>query len=130
MNLGGSCTLECQAPGKPLPELKWLKNGKEIKPTEHLLLESQPDGTHRLTLDNVQPDHAGQYVANVKHKLRTQQMIFNVTVIGIRRVTVHELVQLPVFASFAVIFLYSIRLSLLLVCLTNKIDRPSEKQLA
>lgn len=95
VELGGSCTLECQASGKPLPELKWLKNGKEIKPNENLLLESTSDGTHRLTLNNAQPDHAGQYVANVKHKIRTQQMIFNVTVIGI----LHGLFALPVIAS-------------------------------
>lgn len=99
VELGGSCTLECQASGKPLPELKWTKNGKEIKPNESLLLESAPDGTHRLTLNNAQPDHAGQYVANVKHKLRTQQMVFNVTVIGIS----HDLFSLPVIASFPMI---------------------------
>ena len=84
VNQGGSCTLECQAPGKPLPELKWTKNGKEIKSNETILLESSPDGTHRLTLNNVQSDHAGQYIANVKHKIRTQQMTFNVIVIGIK----------------------------------------------
>ncbi len=84
VNQGGSCTLECQAPGKPLPELKWTKNGKEIKSNETILLESTPDGNHSLTLNNVQSDHAGQYIANVKHKIRTQQMIFNVIVIGIK----------------------------------------------
>jgi hypothetical protein len=85
VNQGGSCTLECQAPGKPLPELKWTKSGKEIKPNENILLESTPDGNHRLTLNNAQADHAGQYIANVKHKIRTQQMIFNVIVTGIYR---------------------------------------------
>ncbi len=84
VNQGGSCTLECQAPGKPLPELKWTKNGKEIKSNETILLESTPDGNQSLTLNNVQSDHAGQYIANVKHKIRTQQMIFNVIVIGIK----------------------------------------------
>lgn len=75
---GGSCTLECQAPGKPLPEVKWTKAGKEIKTN----VESTPDGTHRLTLENVQADHAGQYIANVKHKVRTQPMVFNLLVTG------------------------------------------------
>ncbi|CAF4447673.1 unnamed protein product, partial [Adineta steineri] len=80
VNQGGSCTLECQASGKPMPEVKWTKNGKEIKSNENLVLESQPDGTHRLILNDAQSDHAGQYIANVKHKIRTQQMIFNVIV--------------------------------------------------
>jgi hypothetical protein len=83
VNQGGSCTLECQAPGKPLPDVKWTKNGKEIKSTENLLLESSPDGNHRLIINNAQSDHAGQYIANVKHKIRAQQMIFNVIVTGI-----------------------------------------------
>jgi hypothetical protein len=87
---GGSCTLECQAPGKPLPELKWTKNGKEIKSNENLILESSTDGNHRLTLNNVQSDHAGQYIANVKHKIRTQQMIFNVIVTGKEKIHLHE----------------------------------------
>ncbi len=90
MSQGGSCTLECQAPGKPLPELKWTKNGKEIKSTENLILESSTDGNHRLTLNNVQSDHAGQYIANVKHKIRTQQMIFNVIVTGKEKIHLHE----------------------------------------
>ncbi|CAF1682384.1 unnamed protein product, partial [Adineta ricciae] len=77
---GGSCTLECHAPGKPVPEVKWTKGGKEIKPTENLLFESTPDGNHQLTINNAQSDHAGQYIANVKHKIRAQQMIFNVIV--------------------------------------------------
>lgn len=79
---GGSCSLECQAPGKPLPEVKWTRGGKEIKPTENLTIESTPDGQHKLTISNAQADLTGQYVANVKHKLRTQQMIFNVLVTG------------------------------------------------
>ncbi|CAF4411465.1 unnamed protein product, partial [Rotaria socialis] len=80
INQGGSCKLQCHASGKPLPEVKWTKNGKEIKSTEHLLLESLPDGIHYLTLTDAQADHSGQYIANVKHKVRTQQMIFNIIV--------------------------------------------------
>jgi len=53
-------------------------------------LESTPDGNHRLTLNNIQSDHAGQYIANVKHKIRTQQMIFNVIVTGIKKRNLHE----------------------------------------
>ena len=80
---GGSCTLECQAPGKPLPEVKWTRGGKEIKPSENLIIESSADGQHKLTISNAQADLTGQYVANVKHKLRTQQMVFNVLVTGL-----------------------------------------------
>ncbi|CAF3984671.1 unnamed protein product [Rotaria magnacalcarata] len=83
INQGGSCKLQCHALGKPLPEVKWTKNGKELKSTEHILLESLSDGIHYLTLTDAQADHSGQYIANVKHKVRTQQMIFNIIVTGI-----------------------------------------------
>lgn len=65
-----------------MPEVKWTKNSKEVKTAEHIVVESTPDGTHQLTINDAQADLTGQYVANVKHKLRTQQMIFNVLVTG------------------------------------------------
>jgi len=80
---GGLSTLECQASGTPLPEVVWTKDGKEIKTSENFILESLPNGTHRLIIKNAQYEHAGRYVANVKHKVRTQFMNFNVTVTGI-----------------------------------------------
>jgi hypothetical protein len=76
--------LQCQASGKPLPEVQWTKNGKEIKSNEHLILEALPDGLHRLQIVDAQADLTGQYVATVKHKLKTQKMVFNVLVTGIK----------------------------------------------
>jgi hypothetical protein len=79
---GGTTTLECQASGTPLPEVIWTKNGQEIKANQHFVLESSPNGIHRLIIKNAQYDHAGKYVANVKHKVRTQFMNFNLTITG------------------------------------------------
>jgi len=76
----GSCTLECQASGTPLPQIVWTKDGKEIKADEHFLLESSANGIYRLIIKNINFEHAGRYVANVKHKILTQLMNFNVTV--------------------------------------------------
>lgn len=78
----GSCTLECQASGTPLPAVVWTKDGKEISANEHFVLESSGNGNHRLIIKNVQFSHAGRYVANVKHKLITQFMNFNVIITG------------------------------------------------
>jgi hypothetical protein len=78
----GSCTLECQATGTPLPQIVWTKDGKEIKTNEHFFLEASPTGLHRLIIKNVQFEHAGRYVANVKHKILTQFMNFNVIITG------------------------------------------------
>ena len=49
----------------------------------NILLESTPNGNHRLIIKNAQYEHAGQYIANVKHKIRTQFMNFNVIITGI-----------------------------------------------
>ncbi|CAF3618249.1 unnamed protein product [Rotaria sordida] len=77
---GGSCTLECQTSGTPLPQVIWTRNGQEIKSNEYFLIESSPNGNHRLIISNAQFEHAGKYVANVKHKIQTQFMNFNVIV--------------------------------------------------
>ena len=79
---GSSCTLECQASGTPLPTVTWTKNGQQIHPSDHFFLESTPAGNHRLIIKNVHHDHAGLYVANVKHKVLTQFMNFNVIITG------------------------------------------------
>ncbi|CAF0916357.1 unnamed protein product [Adineta ricciae] len=77
---GGSCTLECHAPGSPLPQVTWSRDGQQIQASEHFVCESSETGTHRLIIKNAQYAHAGRYVANVKHKVQTHFMNFNVTV--------------------------------------------------
>lgn len=78
----GSCTLECQASGTPLPEVIWTRNGQQIKSDQHFQIESNGNGLHRLIIKNAQTEHAGRYIANVKHKIRTQFMNFDVVVSG------------------------------------------------
>ena len=80
---GDSCTLECQATGTPLPKVLWTRSGTEIKENEHFVVESSTNGIHRLIIKNAQYEHGGQYVANVKQKVRTQFMNFNVIIKGI-----------------------------------------------
>ena len=82
---GGSCTLECHAPGSPLPQVTWSRDGQQIQASEHFVCESSESGTHRLIIKNAQYAHAGRYVANVKQKLQTHFMNFNVTVTGKRQ---------------------------------------------
>lgn len=82
VTIDGSCTLECHATGTPLPQVIWTKDGKEIKASEHYTFETQPNGLHRLIIKNARYEHAGRYIANVKSKVNTQFMNFNVTVTG------------------------------------------------
>jgi hypothetical protein len=79
---GGSCTLECQASGTPLPQVTWTKNGQTLQSNDHYTIESNTTGTHRLILRNARHDDGGIYTANVKNKINTQHMNFNVIITG------------------------------------------------
>ncbi|CAM4905811.1 unnamed protein product [Rotaria socialis] len=77
---GGSCTLECQVTGAPLPEVIWTRDDQQIKANEHYQIESSANGNHRLIIKNAQYEHAGRYVANIKQRVRTQFMNFDVII--------------------------------------------------
>ena len=47
--------------GSPIPIVKWYKDGEEIKPDGHIKLETLPDGTMKLSIDNVVPTDCGAY---------------------------------------------------------------------
>ncbi|XP_033229348.1 obscurin isoform X3 [Belonocnema kinseyi] len=47
--------------GSPIPTVKWYKDGEEIKPDGHIKIETLPDGTMRLSIDNVVPTDCGAY---------------------------------------------------------------------
>lgn len=79
---GGSCTLECQASGTPLPQVIWTRNGKPIETNQHFTMESTSNGNHRLIIKNALREHAGTYTANVKYKVQTQFMNFNLIITG------------------------------------------------
>lgn len=74
--------MECQATGTPLPQVTWTKDGQLTQASEHFVIETLSNGTHRLIIKNAQKSHGGIYTANVKHKVQTQRMNFNVIVTG------------------------------------------------
>ncbi|VDM36482.1 unnamed protein product [Toxocara canis] len=60
-NEGQLAVFECRVSGVPRPEIKWFKDGEEIKPDEHTKIESLPDGTNRLIVDSAKVDDQGNY---------------------------------------------------------------------
>jgi hypothetical protein len=52
---------ECLPYGQPFPNIKWLKDGIEIKPGEGIKIEALPDGTQKLILENVDFPSEGFY---------------------------------------------------------------------
>lgn len=49
------------APGSKPQEIKWLKDGRPIRPSDRVKLEEKPDGTLALLIDDVRPEDAGHY---------------------------------------------------------------------
>ncbi|XP_013791227.1 obscurin-like, partial [Limulus polyphemus] len=58
---GQSGRLEVLIKSDTKPEIKWLKNGQEIKPDDQIHIEHKPDGTQALVLDKVKPEDTGIY---------------------------------------------------------------------
>uniref|UniRef100_A0A0K0DG20 Muscle M-line assembly protein unc-89 n=1 Tax=Angiostrongylus cantonensis TaxID=6313 RepID=A0A0K0DG20_ANGCA len=58
---GETAVLEGKVSGKPKPSIKWYKNGEDVKPSEHFVVESLDDGTQRLTVKNVTMDDMDEY---------------------------------------------------------------------
>lgn len=51
---------EVKVVGHPKPEIKWLKHGEEIIPSEEFQIENLSDGTSILIINDVYPDDTGE----------------------------------------------------------------------
>uniref|UniRef100_A0AC34R317 Ig-like domain-containing protein n=1 Tax=Panagrolaimus sp. JU765 TaxID=591449 RepID=A0AC34R317_9BILA len=63
--------LNVSVSGKPKPEIKWFKDGKELIPDgNHIILKSNPDyGYHSITIKNATIDDSGTYSAKAINKV-------------------------------------------------------------
>lgn len=50
---------EVKVVGHPKPEIKWLKAGEEIIPSDEFQIENLEDGTSILVINDVYPDDTG-----------------------------------------------------------------------
>ncbi|CAF5052289.1 unnamed protein product, partial [Rotaria magnacalcarata] len=48
-------------------------DGKEIKPSDHIQITKNPDGTCSLTIKEATPDDKGVYKVVCKNKLQTRE---------------------------------------------------------
>nr|XP_033338378.1 obscurin isoform X2 [Megalopta genalis] len=58
---GEPLELKAKVDGSPMPSVAWFKDGEKIVPDEHVKLECLPDGSIKLTIDNVKPTDCGAY---------------------------------------------------------------------
>lgn len=56
IQIGTPIHLECHVNGRPQPEVIWTKDGKEIKPSDHVEITKNPDGTCILHIKESNPD--------------------------------------------------------------------------
>jgi hypothetical protein len=62
---GKPFSLVAKVEGGPLPAVKWTKDGKVIKPSDGVKIETKPDGTVSLSIDCAKPQDAGKYVLSI-----------------------------------------------------------------
>jgi len=63
---GQPLNLVAKIEGEPISDAKWTKDGVPIKPSEGVKIETKPDGTVSLSIDNAKPQDIGKYELKVK----------------------------------------------------------------
>ncbi|XP_053962910.1 obscurin isoform X2 [Anastrepha ludens] len=68
VSVGEPLKLEAQVVGFPAPEIKWLKNGIALRPSNSINFINNPNGLIGLSIDEVQPQDAGLYKCLIVNK--------------------------------------------------------------
>lgn len=58
---GETAVLECAVAGKPMPEVKWMKDGQQVQPDSRHKIESLASGQQKLTIVKATDQDAGEY---------------------------------------------------------------------
>ncbi|XP_069964240.1 obscurin isoform X3 [Bactrocera oleae] len=61
--------LQCKVIGSPLPIISWIRDGEQLKPSEHIRLTSSPSGLLTLEIANIQPSDSGAYKVIISNLL-------------------------------------------------------------
>ncbi|XP_057331161.1 obscurin-like isoform X6 [Microplitis mediator] len=58
---GAPLVFNIEVDGSPFPKVTWFKDGEEIKPDDHVKIETQPNGSTKLTIEKCTPTDSGAY---------------------------------------------------------------------
>jgi hypothetical protein len=61
LDQGEPLELFAKCDGSPIPAVSWYKDGELIVPDDHVKIDTLPDGTMRLSIDQVKPMDSGAY---------------------------------------------------------------------
>lgn len=75
--------LEVKVEGNPKPEVKWLKQGEELFPSEEYQIENFEDGTSILFINNVYEDDSGEITFEAHNALGVAVTTTELSVEGI-----------------------------------------------
>ncbi|XP_054277501.1 obscurin-like isoform X3 [Macrosteles quadrilineatus] len=53
--------LRAKVDGSPMPQVKWLKDGEPLEPSDRVKISVAPDGSVKLNIDSVKPTDCGAY---------------------------------------------------------------------
>lgn len=79
---GDNLTLKCQVGGEPQPQLKWFRNGVELKPDERTVMRLALDGTATLRILDAQRSDAGEFRVEASNEAGSADSSCNVRVIS------------------------------------------------
>ncbi|XP_034942777.1 obscurin isoform X3 [Chelonus insularis] len=58
---GDPLQLSIEVDGSPFPKVAWYKDGEKIEPNDHIKIETQPNGSTKLTIEKCTPTDCGAY---------------------------------------------------------------------
>lgn len=88
MQDGYPVSFDCVVIGKPLPTVRWFKDGKVLEEDDHYMINEDQEGCHQLIITAVVPTDMGVYrclaensmgVASTKAELRVDRESLEIT---------------------------------------------------
>lgn len=102
---------EVQVIGHPKPDVKWLKQGEEILPSDEFQIENLDDGTSILIINDVYPDDTGEIKFEAYNVVGVAETITQFEVvegkITSKNILKINLIEFSVFKRFAAIYYFS-----------------------
>lgn len=81
---------EVKVVGHPKPEIKWLKAGEEIVPSDEFQIENLEDGTSVLVINDVYPDDTGIIKCEAYNSVGVAETVTEFIVEGTKKTGLHS----------------------------------------